>query len=326
MVILVVGGAGYIGSLMVKQLLRAGYRVVVLDNFSTGHRDALVGGELVEANLAHAATLNALFMTHAIDAVLHFASFIQVGESVRHPGRYYGNNFSATLTLLEAMVQAGVSRFIFSSSAAVYGTPRDAAPMDEEHPKEPLNPYGRSKWMVEQLLDDFAVAHGVNFVALRYFNAAGADPEGGLGERHLPETHLIPVLLQVASGRQARVVVHGQDYPTPDGTCIRDYVHVADLCQAHLRALEYLLDGGESTVCNLGNGAGFSVNEVIATVERVTGKPLPVVYGPRRPGDSARLVANARKASVLLDWQPRWSDLQAIVAHAWRFEREMVWM
>ena len=237
---------------MVKRLLQGGHQVVVADNFSTGFRAALVGGELAELDIADAASLDRLFAYHRFDAVLHLASFIQVGESVTTPGKYYANNLAATLTLLQAMVRAGVLRFIFSSTAAVYGDP-EYVPIDERHRKQPINPYGRSKWMVEQMLHDFDHAHGLKSVALRYFNAAGADPDGELGERHEPETHLIPLILQVASGRRKQLTVFGRDYPTPDGTCIRDYVHVTDLVEAHALALEHLLQGGDSRAFNLGN-------------------------------------------------------------------------
>lgn len=319
MAILVVGGAGYIGSIMVKNLLRAGMQVVVLDNFCTGHRDALVGGKLIEVDLSDVGALTELFRDDSIDSVIHFASFIEVGESVVDPGKYYQNNFCATLSLLSAMVRAGVKNCIFSSSAAVYGAPEAGVRLDEQHPKAPVNPYGRSKWMVEQLLEDFHAAYGINYVALRYFNAAGADPEGALGERHHPETHLIPVLLQAAAGRRSQATIYGEDYPTPDGTCVRDYVHVEDLCRAHLLAIEYLQSGGASTAINLGNGIGFSIRSVLGAVERVTGRSVPVIYSGRRAGDSPILVADAGKAGRLLNWEPRWPDLDDMIRHAWLF-------
>ena len=237
---LVVGGAGYIGSHMVKHLLGANHEVVVADNFSTGHHAALLGGTLAELDIADAAALDGLFATQRFDAVFHFASFIQVGESVTEPGKYYANNLAATLTLLQAMVRAQIKHFIFSSTAAVYGDPA-YVPIDEEHPKAAINPYGRSKWMVEQMLEDFDRAYGLKSVCLRYFNAAGADPDGQLGERHEPETHLIPLILQAAAGRRPAITVFGRDYDTPDGTCIRDYIHVADLVAAHALAVDYLV-------------------------------------------------------------------------------------
>ncbi len=321
---LVVGGAGYIGSHMVKHLLRAGHQWVVADNFSTGHRRALMDGTVVELDIADTQALDALFAQHHFDAVFHFASFIQVGESVSEPAKYYQNNFCATLTLLQAMVRAGVKRFIFSSTAAVYGDPI-YVPIDEEHPKAPINPYGRSKWMVEQLLEDFDRAYGLKSVCLRYFNAAGADPEGQLGERHEPETHLLPLILQAASGRRKSITVYGRDYDTPDGTCIRDYVHVADLIAAHALALDYLLEGGTSTAFNLGNGQGFSVQQVINTASNVTGQAISVSDAPRRAGDPPRLVADPRRANALLGWQPQFASLEQIVTHAWHWEQKYPW-
>ena len=321
---LVVGGAGYIGSHMVKHLLRADHDVVVADNFSTGHRSALMGAKLVEMDIADGQALDALFAQHRFDAVFHFASFIQVGESVTEPAKYYQNNLAATLTLLQAMVRAQIKHFIFSSTAAVYGDP-EYIPIDEQHPKAAINPYGRSKWMVEQMLEDFDRAYGLKSVCLRYFNAAGADPEGQLGERHEPETHLLPLILQAASGRRASVTVFGRDYDTPDGTCIRDYVHVADLVAAHALAVDYLLAGGTSTAFNLGNGQGFSVQQVIDTARGVTGREISVSEAPRRAGDPPRLVADPRRASDLLGWQPHFSSLEQIVAHAWSWEQKYPW-
>lgn len=327
MKILIVGGAGYIGSHMVQHLLSSGHEVVVADNFSAGFRDALVaaGSPVVaELDIADAAAVAVLFSAHRFDAVLHFASFIQVGESVAEPAKYYANNFAATLTLVEAMVQAGVQRFIFSSTAAVYGDPV-YVPIDEAHPKAPINPYGRSKWMVEQMLEDFDRAYGLKSVCLRYFNAAGADPGGALGERHEPETHLIPLVLQAAAGRRQAITVFGRDYDTPDGTCIRDYIHVSDLVDAHALALDYLQRGGASTAFNLGNGNGFSVQEVIDTARRVTGRAIDVVDAPRRAGDPPRLVADACRARAVLGWQPRFADVDTIVAHAWAWEQQWPW-
>ena len=321
---LVVGGAGYIGSHMVKHLLRADHDVVVADNFSTGHRSALMGAKLVEMDIADGQALDALFAQHRFDAVFHFASFIQVGESVTEPAKYYQNNLAATLTLLQAMVRAQIKHFIFSSTAAVYGDP-EYIPIDEQHPKAAINPYGRSKWMVEQMLEDFDRAYGLKSVCLRYFNAAGADPEGQLGERHEPETHLLPLILQAASGRRASVTVFGRDYDTPDGTCIRDYVHVADLVAAHALAVDYLLAGGTSTAFNLGNGQGFSVQQVIDTARGVTGREISVSEAPRRAGDPPRLVADPRRAADLLGWQPQFSSLEQIVAHAWSWEQKYPW-
>ncbi|MDO4723244.1 MAG: UDP-glucose 4-epimerase GalE [Comamonadaceae bacterium] len=323
--ILVVGGAGYIGSHMVKQLRQQGAAVVVLDDLSAGYADAVVAGaQLVVGSAADASLLAQLFAQHRFDAVMHFASFIQVGESVAEPAKYYANNVAATLTLLQAMRAAGVLRFIFSSTAAVYGNPQQL-PIDEDHPKQPINPYGRSKWMAEQMLEDFDQAYGLKSVCLRYFNAAGADPEGELGERHVPETHLIPLVLQAAAGRRAAISVFGTDYDTPDGSCIRDYIHIADLCQAHALALQHLLAGGPSLRLNLGNGQGFSVLEVIEAARQVTGRDIAVRLEPRRPGDPARLVADSRRARELLGWQPQHAQLSTIIAHAWAWEQAHCW-
>jgi UDP-glucose 4-epimerase len=319
--VLVVGGAGYIGSHMVKLLGESGYTPVVLDNLSNGRREALPPGALVVGDMADPGTLHALLQAFRFEAVMHFASYIQVGESVAHPGRYYDNNVGNTVRLLQAMVAHGVARFIFSSSAAIFGNP-ERVPIDEQHPKAPINPYGRSKWMVEQVLEDFDRAHGLSACCLRYFNAAGADPGGQLGECHEPETHLIPLVLQAASGRRAAVTVYGDDYPTPDGTCIRDYIHVTDLCDAHLLALRALADGAASSRYNLGNGAGFSNLEVIRAAERVTGRPIAHDTGPRREGDPPRLVADATRARAELGWAPRYGAIDTIIAHAWRWEQD----
>lgn len=318
--LLIAGGAGYIGSHMVALCAQAGHEVVTLDNLSGGYRDAVFSGTLVEADLADRRALDGLFSAGRFDAVMHFASFIQVGESVRDPLKYYRNNYANTLNLLEAMLAHGVSHFIFSSSAAIFGEPR-RVPIDEAHPADPINPYGRSKRMVERTLEDLDRACGLRSVALRYFNAAGADPDGRLGERHEPETHLIPLVLQAASGRRDAVSVFGRDYDTPDGTCVRDYIHVADLCQAHLLALEYLRAGASSTAFNLGNGSGYSVQEVIDTARRVTGRAVKVIDAPRRDGDPARLVADSTRARSVLGWQPRYAALDTILAHAWAWER-----
>jgi UDP-glucose 4-epimerase len=320
--ILIAGGAGYIGSHMVKMLLDRGHEPTVVDDLSTGYRDAVLGGRIVEADFADRTALDALFASTHFDAVMHFASFIQVGESVKHPGKYYRNNFANTLNLLEAMVAADVSRFVFSSTAAIFGEPQ-YVPIDEAHPKQPINPYGRSKLMVEQALKDYGRAHGLQSVSLRYFNAAGADPSGLLGERHEPETHLIPLVLQAASGRRDSISVFGTDYDTPDGTCIRDYIHVTDLCDVHLLALEWMAKTRSSGAFNLGNGQGFSVREVIRAAESVSGRRVRVVEGPRRAGDPARLVADSRRARAELEWVPRYADLKTIVAHAWAWEQKL---
>ncbi len=318
--ILVVGGAGYIGSHMVKFLARAGYRVVVLDNLSTGHADAVRYGELIVGDMADTALLDRLFHSHRFDAVMHFAAFSLVGESVDDPGKYYRNNVANTLNLLDAMVRHQVRHFVFSSTAATFGEPRSDR-IDESHPQNPINPYGRSKLMVEHLLADYDAAYGLKSVCLRYFNAAGADPEGELGERHNPETHLIPLVLQAASGRRSHIHVFGTDYDTPDGSCLRDYIHVQDLCSAHLLALEWLQEHQQSKQFNLGNGDGYSVLNVIETARKVTGQEIPVLIKDRRAGDPARLVADATLAKQQLSWKPDYSDLADMIAHAWNWEQ-----
>ena len=316
--ILVVGGAGYIGLHIVKMLGRHGCSVTTLDDLSSGHRDAVLCGDFVQGDMGDRAVLDAV-LSRGFDAVMHFASFIQVGESVQQPAKYYQNNVVNTLALLDAMRAHGVDRFIFSSTAATFGEPR-YSPMDERHPQQPINPYGRTKLMVEQVLADYEQAYGLRSVSLRYFNAAGADPEGQLGERHEPETHLIPLVLQAASGRRPHIGVYGRDYDTPDGTCVRDYIHIEDLCSAHWLALQSLMGGAGSQAYNLGNGQGFSVQEVIDTAQQVTGRSIAVVNGPRRAGDPARLVADSSLIREKLGWQPRYADLATIVAHAWAWE------
>lgn len=304
---------------MVWLLGQRGARVTVLDNLSTGHRDAVLCGRLVEGDMADADLLGSLFGQHRFDAVMHFASCIQVGESVVDPAKYYLNNVSNTLVLLGAMRKHGVQHFVFSSTAAVFGEPL-YSPIDEQHPRAPINPYGRTKWMIEQALDDYGHAYGLRSVSMRYFNAAGAHPDGLLGERHEPETHLIPLVLQAAAGRRTHVTVFGHDYDTPDGTCIRDYVHVMDLADAHWQALRYLADGGATRAFNLGNGDGYSVQQVVDAARAVTGRPIEVRTGPRRVGDPARLVANAALAREVLRWEPRHASLHDIVRDAWRWE------
>ncbi|NYE60148.1 UDP-glucose 4-epimerase [Duganella sp. 1224] len=319
--VLVVGGAGYIGSHMVKRLQDAGYTPIVLDNLSQGRRGAVGPAQLIVGELGDSSVLDVIFQAWPIAAVMHFASFIQVGESVAQPATYYENNVSNTVALLQAMVRHQVPRFIFSSTAAIFGNP-DYVPIDEQHPKAPINPYGQSKLMVEKILSDFDAAYGLRSCCLRYFNAAGADPDGDLGECHEPETHLIPLVLQAAAGRRTSITVFGGDYDTPDGTCIRDYIHVNDLADAHLLALEALLSGAGSMRFNLGNGAGYSINEVIEAARRVTERPITVVDGPRRAGDPARLVADPTQARETLGWTPRYADLDTIIRHAWAWEQQ----
>ena len=321
LVYLVIGGAGYIGSHLVKALLEKNHQVIVVDNLSSGKATALLGGELLTENFADREFLDALFNKYQFAGIFHFASQIVVSESVKDPGKYYKENTVATLTLLEALRDHHAGPIIFSSTAAVYGEPI-TCPMSESHPTNAINPYGRSKLMVEQMMSDFAKAHGLKYIALRYFNAAGADALGRIGEQHEPETHLIPLVLQAALGVKPPLMLFGNDYDTPDGTCIRDYIHVDDLASAHLLAMDYLNAGGESGAFNLGNGAGYSVNEVIETAKRVTGREIPLTYAPRRDGDPARLVADATRAKQILGWQPAYSDLNTIIEHAWNWEKK----
>ncbi len=318
MKILVVGGAGYIGSHMVKMLGQRGCCVTTLDDLSAGYLDAVLIGDFVQGSCGDRQILDSL-LVQGFDAVMHFASFIQVGESVQYPGKYYQNNLVNTLALLDGMRAHGVRNFIFSSTAATFGEPQ-YVPIDEQHPQHPINPYGRTKFMIEQLLADYDKAYGMKSVCLRYFNAAGADPEGELGERHDPETHLIPLVLQAASGRRPDISVFGRDYDTPDGTCIRDYIHIQDLCSAHWLAMQSLINGADSQAYNLGNGNGFSVQEVINTAEQVTGRKIPVVDALRREGDPARLVADSTLARKQLRWKPQYADLATIIEHAWKWE------
>ncbi|MBI5445335.1 MAG: UDP-glucose 4-epimerase GalE [Deltaproteobacteria bacterium] len=316
--LLVAGGAGYIGSHVAKLLSAKGYAPVVLDNLSTGHPWAARWGTFVEADLADRAAVKEVLLQHGIRTVLHFAACAYVGESVRDPGKYYRNNVANTLNLLEAMAEVGSDRFLFSSSCATYGEPLEV-PVTEEHRQNPVNPYGRTKLAVEWMLRDFEVAHGIRHVNLRYFNAAGADPEGELGEDHDPETHLIPLVLQVAAGKRPHIAVFGTDYPTRDGTCVRDYVHVTDLAEAHVLALERLLEGGRSASYNVGNGRGYSVREVIEAARRLTGHPIPLLEARRRPGDPAVLVGSSEKISRELGWAPRYAELETILETAWRW-------
>jgi len=314
--VLVVGGAGYIGAHMVDALLKAKTRVITLDNLATGHRELHPGGLFIEGSLGDAKLLDDIFSSRRIDAVMHFAAYSLVGESVTDPLKYYRNNLAATTELLDAMRRHEIKRFIFSSTAAVYGEPTHV-PISEDHPCAPTNPYGATKLAVERMLQDCDTAHNLKFMALRYFNAAGADESGKLGERHEPETHLIPLILKVATAERENVKIFGTDYPTPDGTCIRDYIHVSDLAQAHLLALEALLSGKDSRIYNLGNSRGYSVRQVIEAARRVTGHAIPAVEGDPRPGDPAVLVADSAKIRKELGWQPRYEDLENIIQSAW---------
>jgi UDP-glucose 4-epimerase len=322
--ILVTGGAGYIGSHAALLLKRAGYEVVILDNLVYGHQDIVdnvLKTTLVIGDTSDRAALDQLFATYPIAAVMHFAAYAYVGESVTDPGKYYQNNVVGTLTLLDAMRAAGVNKFVFSSTCATYGVP-ETTPIPENHPQAPINPYGASKLMVERILADYSHAYNLRSVYFRYFNAAGADPEGLLGEDHQPETHLIPLVLQTALGLRNSVSIFGTDYPTPDGTCIRDYIHVNDLADAHVLGLEYLLKGGETTVFNLGNGNGFSVKDVIETARQITGRDIKALECDRRPGDPPALIGSSEKARTTLGWQPKYADLQAIITHAWQWHQQ----
>jgi UDP-arabinose 4-epimerase len=314
--VLVTGGAGYIGSHACKALARAGYRPVTYDSLELGHREAVRWGPLVEADLADSARVADTLKRFDIAAVMHFAGLISVGESVTNPGRYFRSNVMNTLVLLEAMQAQGLGRIVFSSTAAVYGLP-DVELIPEDAAQRPVNPYGESKLMVERMLQWYGSAHGFTHATLRYFNAAGADPEGEIGEDHQPETHLIPLVLEAALGNRAQIDVFGTDYATPDGTAIRDFIHVQDLAEAHVKALDRLLGGGLSLTLNLGTGVGHTVREVIAAAERITGHRIPRREGPRRPGDPPVLVADASRAREVLGWTPGLSDLDTIIKTAW---------
>ncbi len=317
--ILIVGGAGYIGSHMVWYLGKMGRETLTFDNLSSGHSDAVLSGELIVADLNDRENLDKVFRDHEIETVIHFASSIQVGESMSNPAKYYHNNIINGINLLDSMVANGVKQLIFSSTAAIFGDPT-YTPIDEQHPKNPINTYGKTKLIFEQILEDYDRAYDLKSVCLRYFNAAGNEPDGLLGERHEPETHLIPLVLEAAAGKRPDITVFGKDYETPDGTCIRDYVHVLDLADAHFLALEYLNNGGQSQCFNLGNGNGYSVAEVIETVEKVTGRKVPVRHGARREGDPAILVANSSKIKNALGWEPKYSALSEIIQHAHKWQ------
>lgn len=322
--ILVTGGAGYIGSHVAYALRQAGYPVVILDNLVYGHRDLVeqvLHVPLIEGSTLDKALLKDVFERYDIGAVMHFAAYTYVGESVSDPHKYYESNVVGTLTLLDAMVAANVTAFVFSSTCATYGLP-ETLPITEDHPQRPINPYGQTKRMVEQILTDYDKAYDLRSVRFRYFNAAGAHPSGLLGEDHSPESHLIPLVLQTALGLRETIAIYGTDYPTPDGTCIRDYIHVCDLAEAHILGLEYLLKGGASAVFNLGNGQGFSVREVIDAAQRVTGRPIPVVEADRRPGDASILVGSSQKARELLGWDPKYGDIDTILTHAWQWHQK----
>ncbi len=317
--ILVIGGAGYIGSHTVKMLAEKGYNPVVFDNLSKGHKEAVANYPFELGNLGDKVRLTEVFKKHAIDAVMHFAAFIEVGESMQAPSKYYHNNVAQVLNLLDAMVENNVKFFVFSSTAATFGEPVREK-IDETHPQNPINPYGNTKLMVEKMLADFDTAYGLKATALRYFNASGADDSGKIGESHSPETHLIPLVLQAAAGKRPSIKVFGTDYPTPDGTCVRDYVHVNDLARAHILALEKMMRENKSERFNLGSGSGFSVAELIKEAKKITGIDFKVETAPRRAGDPAVLVADSTKAQKVLGWKPEY-NLTRIIQTAWNWEQ-----
>lgn len=318
MAILICGGAGYIGSHINKLLSQKGYETVVFDNLVYGHREAVKWGTFVQGDLSNEVDIESIFQSCQIDAVLNFAAYAYVGESVEEPEKYYYNNVVNTLNLLKIMRKYGCDKIIFSSTCATYGEP-ESVPITEEQRQNPINPYGATKLMVERIFQDYSKAYGLQFVVLRYFNAAGADPDGEIGESHLPETHLIPLVLDAASGRRSEIKVFGTDYATRDGSCIRDYIHVMDLANAHLLALKHLEKNGKSEFFNLGNERGTSVLEVIEAVKKVTGKEFAVAYTERRPGDPAILVGSCKKAKRILGWEARYPDIKDIVVHAWNW-------
>ncbi len=321
MAILVTGGAGYIGSHVNKLLAHEGYETVVFDNLIYGHREAVKWGTLIEGDLKNVSEIEAVFERYPIEAVFHFAAYAYVGESVTEPEKYYYNNIGCTLNLLKVMRKYGSDKIIFSSSCATYGEPKQM-PITEDMPQNPINPYGFTKYTVERIFKDYEKAYGLKYVVLRYFNAAGADPEGEIGEAHDPETHIIPLILDAASGKRPNVKVFGTDYPTRDGSCVRDYIHVSDLATAHLLALRHLEAGKESQFLNLGNTKGTSVLELIESAKRVTGRNIPVVLADRRPGDPAILVGSSEKAKRILGWEPIYGDIDAIVKHAWAWHEQ----
>ncbi|MCE5214868.1 MAG: UDP-glucose 4-epimerase GalE [Methanobacterium sp.] len=321
--ILIVGGAGYIGAHINKMLSNQGYETIVFDNLSFGHKGFVKWGILNHGDLGNISQIREVFKKYPIDAVMHFAAFTYVGESVEDPQKYYLNNLRNTLNLLQVILEEEVTNLVFSSTCATYGTPQEI-PITETHPQKPINPYGKGKFMVEQILEDYSRAYDFNFVSLRYFNAAGADPDAEIGEMHHPETHLIPLTLDAAAGKREDISIFGTDYPTPDGTCIRDYIHVMDLADAHIEALEYLKKEEKSDVFNLGNGKGFSVREVIETTEKVTGRKIKVKETARRPGDPPVLVGSSSKAQKILKWQPKYPDLASIIETAWKWHQKII--
>jgi len=319
--ILIVGGAGYIGSHINKELTKKGFKTVVFDNLSSGKKELVKWGEFFQGDLGNIEDIRKVFKQYPIEAVLHFAAFKAVGESVVDPQKYYINNVSNTLNLFKVMRENNVNKFIFSSSAAIFGNPQ-YIPLDEKHPQNPINPYGETKLIVEHIMRDYSSAYDFKYIALRYFNACGADPEGETGEWQGSSSNLIPLVLDAAIGAREEIGVFGTDYPTPDGTCIRDYIHVTDLADVHVLALKYLLDGGQSECFNLGNGKGFSVKEVIDMAKKVTGIDFKVTPKDRRAGDPPELIADATKAKNILKWQPKYADLETIVSTAWNWHKQ----
>lgn len=320
--ILIVGGAGYIGSHVNKLLNESGYETIILDNLSYGHKEAVQWGTLEECDIKNIDDIEEIFTKYDIDAVMHFSSFIEVGESVTNPEKYYTNNVVNTMNLLKVMLKHNVKKFIFSSTCATYGVPQKI-PLTEDHPQNPINPYGWTKLMVERILKDYDTAYGLKSIILRYFNASGADESGLIGENHNPESHLIPLILDAAIGKREDIKIYGTDYDTPDGTCIRDYIHVNDLADAHIKALEYLNENNTSNEFNLGNGKGFSVREVIESVKKVTGRQFKVSETPRREGDPAVLIGSAQKAKDLLGWNPQYVQIDQIVETAWNWHQKL---
>jgi UDP-glucose 4-epimerase len=318
--VLVVGGAGYIGSHIVRDLSENNYNAIIYDNLTEGHREAINGRHFIHADIDDTGKLDEVFEQNKIDMVMHFSAYAYVGESVENPEKYYKNNVCGTINLLSSMLKHRVTNFIFSSSCATYGNPV-YVPIDEQHPQKPINPYGATKLMVERIIDDYSKAYGLNYMALRYFNAAGAHPDARTGESHRIETHLIPLVLKTLTGEKDKVHVFGSDYDTPDGTCIRDYIHVCDLAAAHRLAMEKLLSGGENNRINLGTAVGTSVKEIISACEEVTGSKVPAVYADRRPGDPAVLTASNEYAKKTLGWVPQYTDIKDIIKTAWAWEK-----
>jgi len=320
--ILILGGAGYIGSHANKILSNRGYSTIVYDNLSTGHKESVKWGKFILGDILDKEMLSKVFSENKIDAVMHFAASTDVGESVTDPGKYYKNNVATTINLLETMREFNISYFIFSSTCATYGTP-NIIPIPESHKQNPINSYGRTKLIVEQMLKDYSDAYDLKYAALRYFNAAGADPETEIGEWHEPETHLIPLILEVALGKRDFITIYGDDYDTKDGTCIRDYIHIFDIVDAHIKALEYLIKNDKSVIVNLGNGNGYSVLDIINASKKITNLDIPTKIGERREGDAISLIGDATKARTILNWKPQYQDINVIIETAWKWHQKL---